>query len=89
MSVQDWTVTEVLLASLTIILLIFTLTIGILLSRLAQEISKGGSKLNSLLTSIDVRIREISEAITALRLEINASKDKEEINPKSPSGKSW
>ncbi|HZM21306.1 MAG TPA: hypothetical protein VFC02_06160 [Anaerolineales bacterium] len=89
MSVQDWTVTEVLLASLTIVLLICTLTIGILLSRLAQEISKGGSKLNSLLTSIDVRIREISEAITALRLEINASKDKEEINPKSQSGKSW
>lgn len=89
MSVQDWTVTEVLLASLTIVLLICTLTIGILLSRLTQEISKSGSKLNSLLTSIDVRIREISEAITALRLEINASKDKEEINPKSKSGKSW
>ena len=89
MSVQDWTVTEVLLASLTLVLLIFTLTMGMLLSRLAQEISKGGSKLNSLLTSIDVRIREISEAITALRLEINASKDKEEINPKSKSGKSW
>ncbi|HXQ33641.1 MAG TPA: hypothetical protein VN843_06430 [Anaerolineales bacterium] len=89
MSVQDWTVTEVLLASLTIVLLICTLTIGILLSRLAQEISKSGSKLNSLLTSIDVRIREISEAITALRLEINASKDKEDINPKSQSGKSW
>ena len=89
MSVQDWTVTEVLLACLTIILLICTLTMGILLSRLAQEISKGASKLNSLLTSIDVRIREISEAITALRLEINASKDKDEINPKSQSGKSW
>lgn len=89
MSVQDWSVTEVLLASLTIVLLICTITIGILLSRLAQEVSKGASKLNSLLTSIDVRIREISEAITALRLEINASKDKEEINPKSPSGKSW
>ncbi|HZM20809.1 MAG TPA: hypothetical protein VFC02_03635 [Anaerolineales bacterium] len=89
MSVQDWTVTEVLLASLTIVLLICTLTMGILLSRLTQEISKSGSKLNSLLTSIDVRIREISEAITALRLEINASKDKEEINPKSQSGKSW
>lgn len=89
MSVQDWTVTEVLLASLTIVLLIFTLTIGMLLSRLVQEISRGASKLNSLLTSIDVRIREISEAITALRLEINASKDKEEINPKSTSGKSW
>lgn len=89
MSVQDWTVTEVLLASLTFVLLICTLTIGILLSRLAQEISKGGTKLNSLLTSIDVRIREISEAITALRLEINASKDKEEINPKSQGGKSW
>ena len=89
MSVQDWTVTEVLLASLTIILLIFTLTIGILLSRLAQEISKSGAKLNSLLTSIDVRIREISEAITALRLEINASRDQEDINPKSQSGKSW
>jgi hypothetical protein len=89
MSVQDWTVTEVLLASLTIVLLIFTLTMGMLLSRLAQEISKSGSKLNSLLTSIDVRIREISEALTALRLEINASKDREEINPKSKSGKSW
>ena len=89
MSVQDWTVTEVLLASLTIVLLISTLTMGMLLSRLAQEISKSGSKLNSLLTSIDVRIREISEAITALRLEINANKDKEEINPKSKSGKSW
>lgn len=89
MSVQDWTVTEVLLASLTIVLLINTLTIGILLSRLAQGIGKDGSKLNSLLTSIDVRIREISEAITALRLEINASKDKEEIGPKSKSGKSW
>jgi hypothetical protein len=89
MSVQDWTVTEVLLASLTVVLLIFTLTVGVLLSRLAQEIAKGGSKLNSLLTSIDVRIREISEAITALRLEINASKDKEEISPKSKSGKSW
>ena len=89
MSVQDWTVTEVLLASLTFVLLIHTLTIGILLSRLAQEIAKGGSKLNSLLTSIDVRIREISEAITALRLEINANKDKEEISPKSKSGKSW
>ena len=89
MSVQDWTVTEVLLASLTIVLLICTLTMGILLSRLAQEISKSGSKLNSLLTSIDVRIREISEAITALRLEINASKDKEEVGPKSKSGKSW
>ena len=89
MSVQDWTVTEVLLASLTIVLLINTLTIGILLSRLAQGISKDGSKLNSLLTSIDVRIREISEAITVLRLEINASKDKEEISPKSKSGKSW
>lgn len=89
MSVQDWTVTEVLLASLTIVLLINTLTLGILLSRLAQGIAKDGSKLNSLLTSIDVRIREISEAITALRLEINASKDKEEISPKSKSGKSW
>ena len=89
MSVQDWTVTEVLLASLTIVVLICTLTIGIFLSRLAQEISKGGSKLNSLLTSIDVRIREISEAITALRLEINASKDKEDINPQSPSGTPW
>ena len=89
MSVQDWTVTEVLLASLTIVLLISTLTMGVLLSRLAQEISKSGAKLNSLLTSIDVRIREISEAITALRLEINANKDKEEINPKSKSGKSW
>ena len=89
MSVQDWTVTEVLLASLTMVLLIFTLTIGILLSRLAQEISKSGAKLNSLLTSMDVRIREISEAITALRLGINASKDQEDINPKSQSGKSW
>jgi len=89
MSVQDWTVTEVLLASLTIVLLICTLIIGILLSRLTQEISKGGSKLNSLLTSIDVRIREISEAITALRLEINANKDKEDINPKSQSGTPW
>jgi hypothetical protein len=89
MSVQDWTVTEVLLASLTIVFLIFTLTIGILLSRLAQEMSKNGAKLNSLLTSIDVRIREISEAITALRLEINASKDKEDINPKSQSGTPW
>ena len=89
MSVQDWTVTEVLLASLTIVLLINTLTVGILLSRLAQEMAKGASKLNSLLTSIDVRIREISEAITALRLEINASKEKEDISPKSKSGKSW
>jgi hypothetical protein len=89
MSVQDWTVTEVLLASLTIILLVCTLMMGLLLSRLAQEVSKNGSKLNSLLTSIDVRIREISEAITALRLEINASKDKEEINPKSQGGDSW
>ena len=89
MSVQEWTVTEVLLASLTIVLLINTLTIGILLSRLALGMAKDGSKLNSLLTSIDVRIREISEAITALRLEINASKDKEEISPKSKSGKSW
>ena len=89
MSVQDWTVTEVLLASLTIVLLINTLTIGILLSRLAQEVARSGSKLNSLLTSIDVRIREISEAITALRLEINASKDKEDTSPKSKSGKSW
>jgi hypothetical protein len=89
MAVQDLSVTEVLLASLTIVLLIFTLTIGILLTRLAQEISKSGSKLNSLLTSIDVRIREISEAITALRLEINASKDQDDINPKSQSGKSW
>ena len=89
MFVQDWTVTEVLLASLTSGVLICTLTIGVLLSRLAQEISKSGSKLNSLLTSIDVRIREISEAITALRLEINASKDQEEINPKSKGGKTW
>ena len=89
MSVQDWTVTEILLGMLTIISLIFTLTIGILLSRLAQEMSKNGAKLNSLLTSIDVRIREISEAITALRLEINANKDKEDINPKSQSGTPW
>lgn len=89
MSFQDLTVTEVLLASLTIILLICTLTIGLLLSRLAQEISKSGSKLNSLLTSIDVRIREISEAITALRLEINSGKDREESDPNSKSGKTW
>ena len=89
MSVQNLTVTELLLASLTIVLLICTLTIGVLLSRLTREISRSGSKLNSLLTSIDVRIREISEAITALRLEINAGKAKEDTDPKSKSERSW
>ena len=89
MFVQDLTVTEFLLASLTIALLLFTLTMALLLSRLAQEISRNASKLNSLLTSIDVRIREISEAITALRLEINAGKEREEISPKSQGGDSW
>jgi len=89
MSVQNLTVTELLLASLAIVLLICALTIGVLLSRLTREISTSGSKLNSLLTSIDVRIREISEAITALRLEINAGKDKEETSPKSKSGNTW
>jgi len=89
MSVQNLTITELLLASLAIVLLICTLTIGVLLSRLTREISRSGSKLNSLLTSIDVRIREISEAITALRLEINAGKDKEETSAKSKSGNAW
>jgi len=89
MSVQNLTVTELLLASLTIVLLICTLTIGVLLSRLTREISRSGSKLNSLLTSVDVRIREISEAITALRLEINSGKDRQESDPKSKSGNKW
>jgi hypothetical protein len=89
MSFQNLTVTEALLAGLMVISLIFTLITGIFLSRLAREISRSGSKLSSMLTSIDVRIREISEAITALRLEINAGKDKEEIAPKSKSGNSW
>ena len=89
MSVQNLTVTEALLASLSIVLLICTITIGVLLSRLTREISKSGAKLNSLLTSVDVRIREISEAITALRLEINSGKDREESKPQSKSGEPW
>jgi hypothetical protein len=89
MSAENWTVTEVLLAGLSIILLISTLIIGILLSNLAREISKGQSKLHSLLTSIDVRIREISEAIIALRLDMNADRDKEELTPKSKSRNPW
>jgi hypothetical protein len=89
MSAENWTVTEVLLAGLSIILLISTLIIGILLSNLAREISKSQSKLHSLLTSIDVRIREISEAIIALRLDLNAGRDKEELTPKSKSRDPW
>ena len=89
MSLQDLTVTEFLLASLSIILLLCTITIGVLLSRLTREISRSGAKLNSLLTSVDVRIREISEAITALRVEINAGKEREESSPPSKSGEPW
>ena len=89
MSLQDLTVTEFLLASLSIILLLCTITIGVLLSRLTREISRSGAKLNSLLTSVDVRIREISEAITALRVEINAGKEREESSPQSKSGEPW
>jgi hypothetical protein len=89
MSVENWTTTEILLAVLSIVLLIGTLTIGILLSRLAYEISKNASKLHSLLTSIDVRIKEISEAISALRVDLNAGKDKEELTSKSKRRELW
>lgn len=89
MSAENLTTTEVLLAILSIVLLISTLTIGILLSRLTHEISKGASKLHSLLTSIDVRIREISEAIIALRVDLNAGKDKEEFPSKSKRRDPW
>ena len=89
MSAEKLTVTEVLLASLSILLLISTLTISILLSNLTREISRTQSKLHSLLTSIDVRIREISEAIIALRLDLNADRDKEELAPKPKSRDPW
>lgn len=80
MTAETWTVTEVLLASLSIVLLIGMLTIGILLSRLTYEISKSVSKLHSLLTSMDARIREISEAIISLKVDLSARKD-EEVQP--------
>lgn len=80
MTAETWTVTEVLLASLSIVLLIGMLTIGILLSMLTYEISKSVSKLHSLLTSMDARIREISEAIISLKVDLSARKD-EEVQP--------
>ena len=89
MSTENLTTTEVLLAGMSIVLLISTLTIGILLSRLIHEISRSASKLHSLLTSIDVRIREISEAIIALRVELNAGQDKEELTSKSKRRDPW
>jgi hypothetical protein len=89
MPIENWTTTEILLAVLSIVVLIGTLTIGILLSQLVSEISKNASKLHSLLTSIDVRIREISEAISALRVELNAGKDKEELTSKSKRRELW
>lgn len=89
MSAENWTVTEVLLAGLSILLLISTLTIGILLSNLTREISRTQSKLHSLITGLDVRIREISEAIIALRLDLNADRDKEELTPKSKKRDPW
>lgn len=89
MSTENLTITEILLASLSILLLICTLTIGILLSRLIHEISKSASKLHSLLTSIDVRIREISEAIIALRVDLDAGQDKEELTSKSKRRDPW
>lgn len=86
---ENLTNTEVLLASLSIVLLICTVTIGILLSRLTREVSRNASKLNSLLTSIDVRIREISEAIIALKLDLKTGSDKEELAPKPKSRDAW
>ena len=89
MNTANWTITEILLAVLSAVLLIGTLTIGVLLSRLTHEISKDASKLPSRLTSIEVRIREISEAIIALRLDLSAGKDKEELTSKSKRRDPW
>ncbi|HLF75652.1 MAG TPA: hypothetical protein VI524_14950 [Anaerolineales bacterium] len=86
MFTENWTPTEVLLATLSVIVLVCTLTLGILLARLTREIARTISKLNSLLTSVDVRIREISEAIIDLRLDLTAGRGKEELASK-PKGK--
>jgi len=89
MTAETWTVTEVLLASLSIVLLIGMVTIGILLSRLTYEISKSASKLHSLLTSMDARIREISEAIISLKVDLSARKDKEDQPSKTKRRDTW
>lgn len=89
MTAETWTVTEVLLFSLTIVLLIGVLTIGFLLSRLTYEISRNASKLHSLLTSMDARIREISEAIISLKADLNTGKDKEEQPSKAKRRDTW
>jgi hypothetical protein len=89
MTAETWTVTEVLLASLSIVLLIGMLTIGILLSRLTYEISKSLSKLQSLLTSMDARIREISEAIISLKVDLGARKDEEDQPSKTKRRDMW
>lgn len=89
MTAEAWTVTEVLLMSLTIVLLVGLLTIGILLSRVAYEISKSASKLHSLLTSMDARIREISEAIISLKADLNTGKDKEGLTVKTKRRDTW
>ena len=89
MTAENWTITEILLASLTIVILVGMLTIGILLIRLTYEISKSASKLHSLLTSMDARIREISEAIVSLKVELKAGKDKEELTVKTKRRDTW
>lgn len=89
MTAETWTVTEALLMSLTIVLLVGLLTIGILLSRLAYEISKSASRLHSLLTSMDARIREISEAVISLKADLNTGKDREELTVKTKRRDTW